>query len=93
MYQGEGDPGGDRFSSPASSEGPLLNSSMVEKNACNLRARARGPGARRSQLRETTSSPTSTRSVFERSPMIRFSGDGSSRTSVGMATIWSRRAS
>src|SRR5262249_55605971 len=38
-----------------------------------------------------TSSPTSTRSAFERSPMIRFTGGGSRRTSVGMTTISSPR--
>ena len=39
------------------------------------------------------SRPTSTFSVFERSPMIRLSGDGSRRTSVGIAKIWSPAAS
>src|SRR6185437_13489984 len=39
------------------------------------------------------SSPTSTRSSFERSPMIFFIGCGSLRTSVGTARIWSPAAS
>src|SRR6185436_20434532 len=39
------------------------------------------------------SSPTRTRSVFERSPMIFLIGSGSRRTSVGTARIWSPRAS
>ena len=40
----------------------------------------RGPAGRRSR-------PTSTRSVFDRSPMIFFMGSGSRRTSVGIARI------
>ena len=39
------------------------------------------------------SRPTRTRSVFERSPMIFFTGSGSLRTSVGIARIWSPSAS
>ena len=39
------------------------------------------------------SSPTSTRSVFDRSPMIFRTGSGSFRTSVGSARIWSPLAS
>src|SRR5690606_39492244 len=40
-----------------------------------------------------TSRPTRTRSEFDRSPMIRLIGGGRRRTSVGIATIWSLRAS
>ncbi len=43
--------------------------------------------------RTRRSSPTRTRSVFERSPMIFLIGSGSRRTSVGTARIWSPRAS
>src|SRR4030043_1403277 len=42
---------------------------------------------------ERMSSPTSTRSVLARSPIIFFSGSGSFLTSVGMAIIWSPLAS
>src|SRR6185436_13931783 len=44
-------------------------------------------------LRARRSSPTSTRSVLERSPMIFLMGVGSRRTSVGSARIWSPRPS
>src|SRR6185295_7011352 len=44
-------------------------------------------------LRGRRSSPTSTRSVLERSPMIFLMGVGSRRTSVGSARIWSPRPS
>src|SRR4030043_739038 len=42
---------------------------------------------------ERMSSPTSTRSVLARSPIIFFSGSGSFLSSVGMAIIWSPLAS
>src|SRR5205085_2358293 len=51
-------------------------------------------GAPRQQFHSRRmSNPTSTRSVWERSPMIFLIGLGSRRTRVGMARIWSPWAS
>jgi hypothetical protein len=46
-----------------------------------------------SALCSLRSNPTNTRSVLERSPMIFLTGWGNLRTNVGMARIWSSRAS
>ena len=61
----------------------MLNESHPAADLC-LRIHARC---------STRFNPTSTRAVFERSPMMLLTGSGNFRTNVGTARIWSSRAS
>src|SRR4051794_29799285 len=70
---------------------------LVCTASCTLCRGLRLPGShaptRATRARGRRSRPTSTRSAFDRSPMIRLIGCGNRLTSVGTATIWSPRAS